>query len=231
MKKAALLISVLILIFTGSANAQTLENAWFDGYLKLMDDSIVKGDANYNIRSQVVQVKVEDKVQTYSENQIKEMRLTSDESHHHFMLVALKNKQGYVERNLVEIIYRSDQHFSLVKRHQAEILVSRPAPSTLTEAAVVSAFEPTRMLPPDENRDSFISAPRGLTRRGFDRIIINYDGAWTSIRRRPRRNLLAVMEDKQKGMKRFIKSTSLNLFNDQDVIKVLREYERLKAIE
>jgi len=231
MKKAASFLLLFTIIFASSANAQTRQNTWFEAHLKLMDGSSLKGEANYNIRNHVVQVKVADQVYTYSESQVKEMRLTSGENHHHFMLVALRNEVGYVGLNLVEMIYQSDKHFSLVRRHDANSVVVGTAPMSVGEAMVTSTFEPTQEVPANLNKDSFRSERNALSRREVDRLVINYEGTWKSLRRKSRKNLFELLEDEKKDIKSFIMKNPINLNNDEDVVKVLKEYERLKTLD
>ncbi len=222
---------LLLLIYALCSNAQTRDNVWFDADIKLMDGSEIKGEANYNIRDQIVQVIVGEKVLTYSEGQIQEMWLKNGDNEHQFMLVALKNKFDRVEYNLVEMIYMSKNHYSYLKRHTADkkVITSGPAasaPVPLGSNVTVFATVPTvEEVKANVNKDSFTSRSNFLSRRGRERLLINYDGYCEDVNRK---NLFEALRDKQKEIKKYMKRNSLGTNMDEHMIAILTEYDRLK---
>lgn len=229
MKSLLILLSVII---SATLFSQTREHVWFEADITLMDGTNIKGEANYNLRSQIIQVITGERVFSYSESQVKEMWLRNEQNEHHFMLIPLKNELDRVMYNLVEVIYQSKDNYSYVKRYKNEKkrLVSPTNPARSPQIPVVrdltllTSPSTTNELRANADKDSFTSVGDYSFRQSFERFIINYDGFCKKVNRK---NLFEAVAAKRKEIKKYMKKNLVGTERDDHMIAILSEYDRL----
>ena len=187
-----------------------------DENLELMDGFQVSGTANYNIRSQVVQVKSGEKTYSFNEEEIERMVFTKNDLRREFRLVALKGINRKVTLILAELIYQSTNHYSLFKRYIADTKQSLYSPYTVIDHQVD--------LHPDFNKDSFRFDKKNAGRQNMIRLLINYEGDISGV---SRKWFLETHFDKKSELKKFIKKESISFRNDADLAKLIRYYDEI----
>ena len=189
----------------------------------------MKGEANYNIRDQVVQIKSEDRTYSFGEKKVKSMSLQFEEKQHEFRLVAMKGDRGDIELMLLELIYQSSNGYSYFKRHTASKKAwSGGAPVGAVPVApgvAAGVSVPTQTdVAPVLNKDSFTSHTNPLSRRGFEKLLINYEGDKMELNRK---NFFGRMNKHEKKVRKYTRQNNFNLQVDASVIAIMKYYDDL----
>ncbi len=219
---------ILFVMLANSAVSQTRDNVWFDGDVFLIDGQSLSGKLNYNIREQIIQIKIDTVVQKFEEGQIKKMSLTYKEFSHEFLPILIKDESDSIRSILVEVFYKSPNNYSYIKRHQANIEtifyygLPKPADNSRDLGLRIPLRIKTKANP---NKDSFTSNENQLSRRKYIPLLIDYKGNHVRLERQ---SLLETLEDKKKEIKKFIRSRQLKLYVDDDVVKILEYYDKIK---
>ncbi|KYG81076.1 hypothetical protein EV198_2966 [Roseivirga ehrenbergii] len=234
MERSALTL-IIILCFIFKVNGQE-ENVWYDAKVKFLDGREIVGTANYNTRYGVIQVKVGDKVETFLENKIQSMLLKKGQLEHDFRLVAIKSQHTGVKVILAELLYQSNNHYSLFIRHKAitegtsynvsPMVPMGVGPPTLTGYDI--PIQTKVKYKPNLNSDSFVSVEDPMQKRSSRKtsffLMIDYEGNIVPL---TKGTFYEIHSDKKDELKKYIKSNLLSFRKKADLIKMIAYYDEI----
>lgn len=190
---------------------------WYEGELKLMDATHMKGQINYNLRFKVIRINVEGKIQIFNESELESMTIWDDEERHQFLQVASKDDYGEIELTFARLMYQSEEYFSLFHYYDAPIEVS-------TTDANGNFYAGNRKE--DFNKDAYQMYPRRTvkSRQEFKRFIVDYNGNRFSGRRR---GILEAYKSWARDINKYVKKHQLSYKNDTHLMLILKHAESL----
>lgn len=198
-----------------SVNAQSFRfqfpsEMWHLGDVILTDGNKLEGTIKYDIPGDVIQVDVNDKIQTFAASQVQQFRIFQESiaRYRTFYTIPFLNENGYRRPSFFELIFEGGT--SLLAREM--ILVTTRPP-----------------------RDAYFSGGRrynpygsGQSVRYLDHelFLVNGDGKITRLNKK-RKDIIYSFDDKYSELKKIIKSNRLKMNNIDDVAILVAEYNKL----
>lgn len=208
-------IAAFLLFCAFSANAQSLRfqfpsEMWHNGDVQLADGNKLEGSIKYDILEDVIQVDVNDKIQTFAANQVQEFRIFQEDIARYrvFYTIPFLNKNGYRRPKFFELIFEGGT--SLLAREM--ILITTRPPSD-------PYFSGGRRYNP-------FSRQRSTRVLDHELFLVNSSGVITPLNKK-RKDIIYSFDDKYTELKKIIKSNRLKMNNIDDVATLVEEYNKL----
>lgn len=208
-------IAAFLLFCAFSANTQSLRfqfpsEMWHNGDVQLADGNKLVGNIKYDILGDVIQINVNDKIQTFGANQIKQFRIFQEDIARYrvFYTIPFLNKNGYRRPRFFELIFEGGT--SLLAREM--ILITTRPPSD-------PYFSGGRRYNPYGRQASTRVLDHEL-------YLLNSNGVITQLNKK-RKDVIYSFDDKYSELKKIIKSNRLKMNNIDDVAILVEEYNKL----
>lgn len=208
-------IAGFLLFCAFSVNAQSLKfqfpsEMWHVGDVQLTDGNKLEGKIKYDILGDVIQVNVNDKIQTFAANQVQQFRIFQEDiaRYRMFYTIPFLNKNGYRRPRFFELIFEGET--SLLAREMI-LITTRPP------------------------RDPYFSGGRRynpyLSQRStrildHELYLVNSNGVITQLNKK-RKDVIYSFDDKYTELKKIIKRNRLKMNNIDDVAILVEEYNKL----
>lgn len=194
--------------FCQRAGAQTrldTEN-WNPGYIVTQEEDTLYGPVQINFPNDLVQVNEENMVKTFAANQIKMLyfRSNTNEEEKYFYPFKFHPYSDFKPYKIFEMLF-SGLHLSLLGREQ---MVTETVPYFDSFTYRTFYTNQTRLV-----QDFFIMFP----------------GEKVKALSGSKKELLFLLADKKEEIKKFISSNRISMNQKEDLLKVVKEYNRLKT--
>lgn len=213
----------LIALFSLQLSAQQPSDEWYVGGVKLTDNSYRRGQVKYDLKRDIVQLRVDDLTETYSPRQLISFNVASftDEDRKArqgltpsktFYSLPLINKNGYKQLHFFEVVVEGKATL-LAREYEKNIIANngqRVIKGRSVKGAVVS--DPEELIESELAHHMYIGTLDG------------------TIRKLPlkRKGVLALFNDHQSSLKEFIKQEELFLNKLPDMARLFRYYNSLE---
>ncbi|MFT7149234.1 MAG: hypothetical protein ACI82Q_001091 [Nonlabens sp.] len=198
-----------------SVNAQSLRfqfpsEMWHVGDVVLTDGNKLEGTIKYDVLGDVIQIDLDEKIQTFAANQIQQFRIFQEDIARYrvFYTIPFLNKNGYRRPSFFELIFEGET--SLLAREM--ILITTRPPSD-------SYFSGGRRYDP-------YAMQRNTRILDHELFLMNSDGKITQLNKK-RKDVIYSFDDKYTELKKIIKSNRLKMNNIDDVAILVAEYNKL----
>jgi hypothetical protein len=179
---------------------------WHPGYVVTSEEDTIYGPLSINFSNDLVQVNEENTVKTFSANQIS--------------LIYFKENSGTEERFVYAFPFHPFSDFK--PKRFFEMLFSGKFLCLLSKEALVSESVPVY--------DSFTYRSYFTTRTRMVRdFFLMFPGEKVKAYSGGKKELLSLLSDEKEKIKKFISQNNLNTSKKEDLLLIIREYNRLKA--
>lgn len=200
-----LLFLLLFSIKTSAQSNQDTEN-WNPGYLVTMEEDTIYGPVLMNFQNDLVQLNEENMVKTYASNQLKMVYYRDNENDEakYFYTFKYHPYSDFKPYRLFEMIF-SGIHLCLLAR---EMLVTETVPYYDSFSFRTYYTTRTRLA-----QEFYFMFPGEKVK--------NYSGG--------KKELLSLLADQKEEIKKFLTINKISFNQKEDLIKVVKEYNRLKT--
>lgn len=200
------------LIFVGFSPFRTLAQShqdlesWNPGYMVTLDEDTLYGPISIHFNNEVVQINENNAVKTYGVNQLTMVHIKENESEKERFFYAFPYHpySSYKPSKLFEMLF-SGKYVCLLGR---ESLVTETVP-------VYDSF-------------TFRTYYNTRTRLNSD-FYFMFEGEKVKAFNGTRKDLLNLLKDKSEDLKKYLSANKFNLTQKEDLIKIITEYNKLKA--
>lgn len=200
------LILLVLPVFSVCAQQAAEDADWNPGYIVTSEEDTLYGPVSVNYASDLVQVNEENSVKTFGPNQIE--------------LVYYKENSGTEERYIYTFPFHPYSDFKPQKFF--EVLFSGKFLCLLGREMLISETVPVY--------DNFTYRNYFITRtREVIDFYLMFPGEKVKSFTGNKKELLSLLSDKKEGIKKFISENKLNTTKKEDLLLIVREYNRLKA--
>lgn len=188
-----------------SQSHQDLES-WNPGYMVTLDEDTLFGPISIHFNNEVVQINENNAVKTYGVNQLTMVYIKENESEKErfFYAFPFHPYSSYKPSKLFEMLF-SGKYLCLLGR---ETLVTETVP--VYDNFTFRTYYNTRTK---LNSDFFFM----------------FEGEKVKAFNGSRKDLLNLLKDKSEELKKYISANKFNLTQKEDLIKIIIEYNKLKA--
>lgn len=195
-------------VFVLDANAQNripTEN-WNPGYIVTTDEDSIYGPVLINFPKDLVQVNEENTVKTYAANQLKMIYFKTNEGDEekYFYPFRYHPYSDFKPYKIFEMLF-SGLHLSLVAR---EMLITETVP--YFDSFTYRTFYTTQT-------------------RLVQEFYFLFPGEKVKAFSGSKKELLSVLADKKEELKKYISESKISLNQKEDLIKLVKEYNKLKT--
>ena len=203
---ACILMGAMPLSILAQTNSDGQED-WNPGLVVTMDEDTIYGPVNLIFPSDLVQINDENKIKTFGANQVQ-------------MVFFRDRNQNETERYLYPFPYHPYSDFK--PQRFFEMLFSGMHLSLLSREMVV-----TETIP---QYDNFTFRTYYATRtRIQSEFYLMFPGKKVRILTGKKKDILIQLADKKEEMKRLLSAQNLNPDRKEDLLKIVKEYNRLKS--
>lgn len=183
---------------------------WHKGEVTLADGTTLEGDVSYNLEDDIVQVKVNNQIQTLAANQIQSARIFQEDISEYRMFYAIpfKNQFGYRRPKLFELVLEGET--SLLAREKIILTTTRPNDPFFGGGW---RFNPNTMA-------------RNTRILEHELFLINADGKISQLTTN-RKDVIYAFDGNHAELKRIIKTQRLKMDRIDDLITLVEEYNGL----
>ena len=220
-----LTLSVLFVFGTLESGAQEFPSElWYLGELRLKDGTRLKGNLMYNLEKDIVQLEREERIETYSAQQVISFVLTMPDSddeaqkqagYRYFFSLPLANNTGYKRLSFFEVVVEG----------KATLLVRE---------YITMVTDNTNWQRNRRNLRGFSMMDAQSLRPNTRRVLAHkmylgsLDGKIREIPRK-RRQVLYLFRDHEKTMKKYIKAKKLKLDRIEDMARFFIHYNKISS--
>lgn len=204
----SLIYLFFFILFSVETKAQTNQDTenWNPGYLVTMEDDTIYGPVLMNFQNDLVQLNEENMVKTYASNQVRMVYYRDNENDEakYFYTFKYHPYSDFKPYRLFEMIF-SGIHLCLLAR---EMLVTETVPYYDSFSFRTYYTTRTRLA-----QEFYFMFP-GEKVKG-------YSGG--------KKEILNLLADQKEEIKRFVAANKISLSQKEDLLKVVKEYNRLKT--
>lgn len=222
-----LTLSVLFVFGTLESGAQDFPSElWYLGELRLKDGVRLKGKLMYNLEKDVVQLEREERIETYSAQQVISFVLGAPESddqeaqeqarYRYFFSLPLANNTGYKRLSFFEVVVEGKATL-LVREYIATVSDNTNWQRNRSNLRRFSMMDAQSQLRPNTRRV--------LAHKMY---LGSLDGKIREIPRK-RRQVLHLFGDHEKIMKKYIKAKKLRLDRIEDMTRFFIHYNKISS--
>ena len=218
-----LTLSVLFAFGTLRAVAQDFPSElWYLGELRLKDGTRLKGNLMYNLEKDIVQLEREERIETYSAQQVISFVLSLPESddeeaqkqpgYRYFFSLPLANNTGYKRLSFFEVVVEGKATL-LVREYITMVTDNTNWQRNRSNLRGFSMMDAQPLRP---------NTRRVLAHKMY---LGSLDGKIRELPRK-RRQVLSLFSDHEKTMKKYIKSEKLRLDRIEDMARFFIHYNK-----
>lgn len=216
-----LILSVLFVFGTLESGAQDFPSElWYLGELRLKDGTLLKGNLMYNLKKDIVQLEREERIETYSAQQVISFVLSMPDSddqeaqeqagYRYFFSLPLANHTGYKRLSFFEVVVEGKATL-LVREYITMVTDNTNWQRNRSNLRRFSMMDAQSLRP---NTRPVLAHKMYLG---------SLDGKIREIPRK-RREVLHLFRDHEKTMKKYIKSEKLRLDRLEDMVRFFIYY-------
>ena len=222
-----LTLSVLFVFGTLESGAQEFPSElWYLGELRLKDGTRLKGNLMYNLEKDIVQLEREDRIETYSAQQVTSFVLrvpNSDDDeaqkqvrYRYFFSLPLANHVGYKRLSFFEVVVEGKATL-LVREYITTVTDNTNWQWNRNNLRGFSMMDTQSQLRPNTRQV--------LAHKMY---LGSLDGKIREIPRK-RREVLYFFRDHEKTMKKYIKAKKLRLDRIEDMVRFFIHYNKISS--